>query len=122
MPKRPIALIPRRVQQSHIAAVAPRRIGRRKGVGYDAAWERLRSVHLHDNPLCAACLVWDGYVAAEHVDHIEPIRLAPDRRLDPSNLQSLCRPCHSRKTYLEQRGQPTDLKLLSRRRPQAGPG
>ena len=32
------------------------------------------------------------------VDHIIAIRVDPSRRLDPSNLQSLCNSCHIEKT------------------------
>lgn len=35
---------------------------------------------------------------AEIVDHIVPVDVAPGRRLDDSNLQSLCRSCHAVKT------------------------
>ncbi|WP_244396197.1 HNH endonuclease [Afipia carboxidovorans] len=32
------------------------------------------------------------------MDHIESIRRAPHRRLDVTNLQSMCAVCHGRKT------------------------
>lgn len=35
---------------------------------------------------------------AQTADHIIPIREAPERRLDPTNLQPLCLPCHHKKT------------------------
>ncbi len=37
----------------------------------------------------------------EMVDHIVPVRVAPERRLDPTNLQSLCWPHHNSKTQKE---------------------
>jgi 5-methylcytosine-specific restriction endonuclease McrA len=32
------------------------------------------------------------------VDHVRSIREAPERRLDPANLMSLCRRCHDLKS------------------------
>lgn len=66
--------------------------------GYDADWRKLRARHLAAHPFCRRC----GAPAAE-VDHVEPVRSAPSRRLDPTNLQSLCRPCHSRSKQIAER-------------------
>lgn len=66
--------------------------------GYDADWRKLRAAHLKAHPRCVRC----GDPARD-VDHIEPIRVAPLRRLDPGNLQSLCKPCHSRAKQSEER-------------------
>jgi 5-methylcytosine-specific restriction endonuclease McrA len=41
---------------------------------------------------------------ATDVDHVTPIREAPGRRLDPENLQPLCKSCHSVKTGKEKAG------------------
>lgn len=57
--------------------------------GYDGDWRKLRAEHLLKHPNCARC----GEKAVE-VDHHVPIRIAPARRLDPSNLKSLCQHCH----------------------------
>ncbi|WP_235451337.1 HNH endonuclease [Gemmobacter sp. LW-1] len=35
------------------------------------------------------------------VDHVQPVRSAPERAFDLTNLQCLCPACHSRKTRLE---------------------
>ena len=50
----------------------------------------------------------DGYAFVKcgargrlEVDHIAPVRSAPERSYDPANLQSLCPSCHTRKTRLE---------------------
>jgi hypothetical protein len=58
--------------------------------GYDADWQRLRARHLAAHPACVRC-----GEAASVVDHVVAVRLAPHRRLDPANLQSLCVHCHS---------------------------
>lgn len=64
--------------------------------GYDWPWRRLRKRHLMLNPCCVRC----GAVGTD-VDHIETVRSAPHRRLDPSNLATYCHPCHSRVTQWE---------------------
>jgi 5-methylcytosine-specific restriction protein A len=61
--------------------------------GYDAKWRHLRAYHLSAHPLCEDC----GHPAA-HVHHVVDIAVDPSRRLDPSNLLSLCAPCHDRRT------------------------
>ncbi|HEV7283907.1 MAG TPA: HNH endonuclease signature motif containing protein, partial [Kaistia sp.] len=58
--------------------------------GYDADWRKLRALHLAGHPHCVRC----GAIASV-VDHIISVRIAPHRRLDPSNLQSLCISHHS---------------------------
>lgn len=70
------------------------RRGHSRARGYDRTWERLRRMHLAEHPLCAYCLKRGVSTLATVVDHIEPIEEAPERRLDPSNLQSLCKPHH----------------------------
>lgn len=39
---------------------------------------------------------------AVEVDHITPLRVAPQRKYDLTNLQGLCKSHHSRKTAAEQ--------------------
>ncbi|PTX01830.1 HNH endonuclease [Pararhodobacter aggregans] len=67
-----------------------------RGLGAD--WRRLRAEHLKKHPWCRRC----GAKASD-VDHIVPRRIAPERRLDPSNLQSLCKACHSGAKQREER-------------------
>ncbi len=57
--------------------------------------------HLAAEPLCRRCQQEGRVAEADEVDHIVPVKLAPHLRLDPSNLQSLCKPHHSRKTQAE---------------------
>ena len=58
--------------------------------GYDREWEKARADYLAAYPSCQRC-----GAKATLVDHIEPIRKAPHRRLDRTNFMSLCTPCHS---------------------------
>jgi len=65
--------------------------------GYDRAWERLRIWHLHRYPLCVRCGSPGTTRSPNHVDHIVELEDG-GARLDPANLQTLCLPCHNRKT------------------------
>jgi 5-methylcytosine-specific restriction endonuclease McrA len=77
---------------------------RRAGRGprkYDLrSWrDGTRPAHLRYEPLCRECKVQHGWlIPATEVDHID----GDNTNDDPSNLQSLCKPCHSRKTVEEQ--------------------
>jgi 5-methylcytosine-specific restriction enzyme A len=62
-------------------------------------WKQLREQHRKRYPFCAQC-----GVPATDVDHIQPARLYPERRLDPTNLRSLCRDCHSHVRFDQARG------------------
>src|SRR5579862_1734998 len=67
--------------------------------GYDSDWEKVRQQALRrDKFICRACLVEGRTTPAKDVDHIVPLAVDPARRLDLTNLQSLCRPCHRHKT------------------------
>lgn len=75
--------------------------------GYDWQWRKLRSAFLQRHPTCAHCAEQDHppiIEAATEVDHIVPHRGDDQLRLAWSNLQSLCKPCHSRKTATQDSG------------------
>ena len=72
--------------------------------GYDRTWQRLRSAHLAEHPLCVECERQGRLAGATQVDHVRPHRGDDGLRLDPGNLQSLCDSCHSRKTATEDGG------------------
>jgi 5-methylcytosine-specific restriction protein A len=65
---------------------------------YDRRWSKLRRAHLRASPLCVACEREGAVKAADLVDHIVPVKVAPERRLDPTNIQSLCTHHHHLKT------------------------
>jgi len=71
---------------------------------YNGAWKRIRAEWLRQHPLCVICKQRNRLTAATEVDHVTPHR--GDRNLfyEPSNFQSLCKPCHSRKTAKEDGG------------------
>ena len=45
-------------------------------------YQQWRAGILRDEPLCRACSEVGFTVAAEHIDHIEPVHLAPERFWD----------------------------------------
>ncbi len=63
--------------------------------GYGADWRKVRAAVLAVHPLCAECDRKGRVTVATDVHHKERFRGTDDpRRLDPSNLEPLCRPCH----------------------------
>lgn len=64
----------------------------RQQLGYDEEWVKVISPgYLADHPMCEGC----GYRRSRHTDHID----GDTSNREPENLQALCIPCHSRKTY-----------------------
>lgn len=61
-------------------------------------WKGLRLLALRrDGWACVQC----GASGRLEVDHIRPVREAPELSFDIGNLQSLCTPCHTSKTRVE---------------------
>lgn len=58
--------------------------------GYDGSWQQVARGVLQERPTCERC----GGVATV-VHHRRPIREG-GARLDPANLEALCRACHGR--------------------------
>jgi len=73
------------------------------------AWKKLRRRALTMNqvarhstfPHCEICEEVGITTQATEVDHIKPHKGDYGLAFDPDNLQCLCKPCHSRKTYYE---------------------
>lgn len=66
----------------------------KKWYGYD--WQKLRESYLDDHPQCELCSEQGFVEQAIEVHHKVPICDAPNLRLEWSNLQALCIPCHRR--------------------------
>ncbi|WP_350494686.1 HNH endonuclease [Roseiconus lacunae] len=66
-------------------------------------WRNFRRERLKHEPVCRACKADGRTRAASVVDHIVPRAIRPDLELDWDNTQSLCVPCHNRKTMTEDR-------------------
>lgn len=78
------------------------KLGDRRGSastrGYDRVWRRLSEAVRSTEPYCRMCAERGIVRPAQLVDHIVPVEIAPDKRLDQGNLQPLCRICHGVKT------------------------
>lgn len=72
--------------------------------GYNSAWRKARDAFLRKHPLCVGCERQDRVVAAEVVDHVIPHKGDKELFWDRDNWQSLCKPCHDRKTRTEDMG------------------
>ena len=82
-----------------------RRLGRASAAdrGYDYKWHKARTTYIKRNPLCVHCLAEGKTVAGSDVDHIIRHKGQADPLFwDRNNWQTLCKPCHSRKTRQEQ--------------------
>jgi 5-methylcytosine-specific restriction enzyme A len=66
--------------------------------GYGSRWQKARAIWLANNPLCVQCKAEGRIVAANEVDHITPHKGNMAIFWDSDNWQSLCKPCHSKKT------------------------
>ena len=76
------------------------RPGRKHGNLYNTTkWLHLRRQVLTAHPVCQVC----GTEIADTVDHIKPHRGNPDLFFDPDNLQAMCKRCHDKKTWTEDR-------------------
>jgi len=65
---------------------------KQRGYGHD--WRKL-SIHKRTlDPLCEHCMTKDITRPATEVHHIESIARAPHKRLDITNLMSVCHACH----------------------------
>lgn len=61
------------------------------------AWRKLRKhVYNRDHGLCQYCIKDKKIVPADVVHHIEEITVAWDKRLDETNLISICHSCHNK--------------------------
>lgn len=63
---------------------------------YDSwEWKRLRYEVLRERgPICECCGTTAAHGVRIVVDHIQPVRRYPERRLDKANLQILCDDCN----------------------------
>lgn len=69
---------------------------------YSTHWKQRRTIQLAREPWCADHLAKGEYVEATDVHHIQPHH-GDEYKFFTGELQSLCKPCHSRHTLEEQR-------------------
>lgn len=73
---------------------------RRQKIYQNPLWKRLRDAHLRENPLCEVCQLEDKITLAEHCHHLRSFTEGRNEleqktlAFDPSNLISVCPPCH----------------------------
>ena len=72
----------------------------RKYATNDPRWRLIRKRQLHKQPLCEECHKAGLLEPAKVVDHMD----GDSFNNDVSNLQSMCWPCHSRKTAQQDGG------------------
>jgi 5-methylcytosine-specific restriction protein A len=70
--------------------------------GYGREWQKIRNLFIKQNPLCVKCKAKRLTVPAKEIDHILPKSKGGGDEV--SNLQALCKACHSRKTATENGG------------------
>lgn len=107
--ERDLALVP---QIADPTSGSGRPSAARRGYGHD--WQKKRAAQLRREPWCRSCRAEGRRVRATDVDHVIP---RPEGTDDPSNLQSLCHACHSRKTAAD----PKTLPYAAARRRQGEP-
>ena len=76
--------------------------------GYDKRWSNkkskddlgtgVRDLYVQAHPVCEDCEKRGETKAVEEVHHIKKVADQPDHLLDETNLMSLCKSCHSRRT------------------------
>ena len=75
-------------------------------------YQQARAKFLAENPLCLLCDDQGIVTAAAELDHVIPVRDAPNRFWDRTNWQPVCRSCHEEKTAGENRqGEPPKGQL-----------
>ena len=61
---------------------------------YRKDWIVIRKIYADAHPLCELCLEQGRYTPTEHIHHKKPLSMGGTHEL--SNLQALCKSCHSR--------------------------
>lgn len=69
--------------------------------GYSTRWQRASKKYLESHPLCVKCAADGRYIKATVVDHVIPHRGDQILFWDQSNWQALCKKCHDKKTWTE---------------------
>ena len=87
--------------QRIVARDYDRRRGSAASRGYDDRWRKARKRYLIEHPLCVGCDREGKVTAASVVDHVIPHKDDMLLFWNESNWQSLCKPCHDRKTARE---------------------
>ena len=68
---------------------------------YNSRWVKARNAYIQAHPLCVLCQREGRVTAAQVVDHIRPHKGDLKLFWDQGNWQSVCDPCHRRKSAAE---------------------
>lgn len=86
---------------------------------HSSEWKRVRLLVLQrDYYRCQVCKRAGRLTVADTVHHITPVKVDPLRRLDPDNLESICRACHNaehKEKAKSQRAKKAIIKTARRR-------
>lgn len=78
-------------------------------------WKSLRLYKLCQTPYCERCLRdKNKYITATDVHHIKEVKPYPLLALEYSNLESLCKSCHSKHTRSEHNPNPVEGNILNK--------
>lgn len=82
-------------------ALHPEEVRSASSRGYSRAWQKASKAYLTSHPLCVNCVKEGKYTKATVVDHIVPHRGDQTLFWDQNNWQALCKKCHDKKTWTE---------------------
>lgn len=82
-------------------------------------WQAVRRQVLErDGYLCQVCKRAGRVTPADTVHHITPVRVDYSKRLDPANLEAICRACHNAEhTERAKSSKAKATKIKAQRRP-----
>jgi len=90
--------IPRRKAKPYVGINTSRSSEEMKYFYNSKSWRSLRNYKIQINPLCEMCESKGLIEPGKEIDHIEPLKDNPNKKLSLHNLQTLCRSCHSKKS------------------------
>lgn len=85
---------------------------------HSVQWQRMRDyIYARDMGVCQVC--GNAVTSRKVIDHVHPLKVSPNEKLDSNNLMTLCYRCHAIKTRIEEslKSQPNGnnkLKHISR--------
>jgi hypothetical protein len=86
----------------------------RKDFYRSSEWQILREFILSRNPLCERCIKRDRIEPATELHHRRDLADYPEGKLDPQNIEPLCKYHHNLHSALEASGSEKDLNLINK--------
>lgn len=94
--------LPNSKRKPWIVAKKPKQWGQDHSIYNSDRWRRLRAIQLNNEPCCEECRRKGRIRAATVADHVIAIQDGGEA-WNIDNLQSMCAPCHNRKSGKEKR-------------------